>query len=98
MDVGAAVVADEQSASLVEPGEGALHDPAVAPEAGAVFGLAPRDLGFDAALPELLAVVLGVIAAVGKESVGPATRPTDTSTHRRDQIDEGEQLGDVMAV
>ena len=98
MDVGAAVEANEQSAPLVEPGEGAFHDPAVTPEAGAVFGLATRDLGPDAALPQLLAVALGVVAAVGEETVGPATRPTDTAAHRRDQIDERQQLGDVVAV
>ena len=50
MDVGAAVVADEQPFELVEPGEGALDDPAVAADAGAVFGLAARDLGGDPAL------------------------------------------------
>lgn len=44
MDLGAAVVADEQLFELVQPGEGALDDPAVAAEAGAVLGLAPCDL------------------------------------------------------
>ena len=53
VDVGAAVVADEQPFELVQPGEGALDDPAVAAEAGAVLGLAARDLGRDAALAEL---------------------------------------------
>ena len=52
MDLGAAVVADEQSFELVEPGEGALDDPAVAAKPGAVLGLAAGDLGFDAALAE----------------------------------------------
>ena len=40
----AAVVADEQSFELVQPGEGALDDPAVAAEPGAVLGLAAGDL------------------------------------------------------
>ena len=50
MDLVAAVVADEQSFELVQPGEGALDDPAVAAEAGAVLGLAAGDLGCDPAL------------------------------------------------
>ena len=50
MDVVAAVVADEEALVVVQPGEGALDDPAGAAEAGAVFGLAPGDLGADAAL------------------------------------------------
>ena len=53
VDVCAAVVADEQPLELVEPGEGALDDPAGASEPGAVLGLASCDLGLDSALPEL---------------------------------------------
>jgi len=36
---------------LVEQGEAALDDPAVASETGAVLGLALCDFGLDAALP-----------------------------------------------
>lgn len=52
MDVVAAVGADEESAAVVQPGEGAFDDPAVSAEAGAVFGLAAGDDRFDATLPE----------------------------------------------
>ena len=52
VDVCAAVVADEQSLELVEPGEGAFDDPAVAAEPGAVLGLTPSDLRSDPALAE----------------------------------------------
>ena len=47
MDLVAAVVADEQPLVVVEPGEGAVDDPADAAEPGAVFGLTAGDLGFD---------------------------------------------------
>ena len=58
MDVVAAVGADEQSAAVVEPGEGALDDPAVATDSGAVLGLAARDHGLGgAALPDEAAVL-----------------------------------------
>ena len=77
MDVGAAVVADEQAFELVEPGEGALDDPAVAAEAGAVLGLAAGDLRCDAALAELAAVTVVVVAAVGDDAIGPPARPAD---------------------
>ena len=52
VDLVAAVVADEQSFEVVEPGEGALDDPADAAEPGAVLGLAAGDLRRDAALAE----------------------------------------------
>jgi hypothetical protein len=47
VDVGSAVVADEQSLVVVEPGEGALDHPAGMAEPGAVSALAAGDLGFD---------------------------------------------------
>jgi hypothetical protein len=40
VDLGAAVVANEQSLEVVQPGECALDDPARAAEAGAVLSLA----------------------------------------------------------
>jgi len=50
VDLGAAVVADEQSFEVMEPGEGAFDDPADAAEPGAMPGLSACDLGRDAAL------------------------------------------------
>ena len=47
VDFLAAVVADEQSLEVVQPGECALDDPAVAAKPGAVLGLAAGDLRFD---------------------------------------------------
>ena len=88
MDVAAAVVADEQSFELVEPGEGALDDPAVAAKPGAVLGLAARDLGCDAALAELAAATVVVVAAVGADTIGTAARPADLAAYRRDAVDE----------
>ena len=70
MDFVAAVGADEQSAAVVQPGEGAFDDPAPAAEAGAVLGLASGDQRFDAALPEEAAVLVVVVAAVGDDAAG----------------------------
>jgi hypothetical protein len=64
VDVGSAVVADEQSYELVQPGEGALDDPAMTAESGAVLGVASCDLGFDAAPAELAATARVVVGAV----------------------------------
>ena len=98
MDVGAAFVADEQALEVVQPSEGALDDPAVAAETGAVLGRAPSDHRPDPALPELAAMASGVVGAIGDELPGPATRPTDEAAHVRHAVDEREQLGDVVAV
>jgi len=98
VDLGAAVVADEQPLELVEPGEGALDDPAVAAQAGAVRGLAACDLGADSAPAQLSPVLVVVVAAVCCDTGGPSPRPANLAAHRRDPLDQRDQLGDVVAV
>ena len=98
MDLVAAVVADEQPLEVVEPGEGALDDPASAAEAGAVLGLPAGDLGPDPALPEFAPVLVVVVAAVSGDTVGSLARTTGLAGHRRDALDERDQLGDVVSV
>src|SRR5690348_14343844 len=65
---------------------------------GAVFGLAASDDRLDAALPEEAAVLVVVVAAIGKQAARTPSRPTRTTTHRRDSFDKLEELGDVVAV
>ena len=98
MDVVAAVGAQQESAAVVEPGEGAFDDPAVAAEVRAVFGLAAGDDRFDAALPDEAAVLVVVVAAVSEQRLRSTTRPAGTAAHRWDAIEQLEQLGDVVAV
>ena len=97
MHVVAAVVADEQSFVVVEPGEGALDDPADTAEAGPVLGLAAGDLGLDPAGAQLAPVLVVVVAAIGAEAVGSSAGTTDLAAHRRDAFEERDQLGDVVA-
>ena len=98
MDVVAAVGAHEEAAAVVEPGEGAFDDPAVAAEAGAVLGLTAGDDRFDAPLPDHATVLVVVVAAVSEQRPRPASRPPDSSTHGRDAVEQLDQLGDVIAV
>ena len=98
MDLVAAVVADEQPFELVQPGEGTLDDPAVAAESGAVLGVAPRDLRSDAALTQLATATVVVVAAIGADTIGPASRPADLAANRRHPVDERDQLRAVVAV
>ena len=98
VDVGTAVVAHEQPFELMQPGEGALDDPAVAADAGAVLGFPTRDLASDPAPAELASLRLVVVGAVGGDTVWSPTRPADATTHRRHAIDERDQLRDVVAI
>jgi hypothetical protein len=48
--------------------------------------------------PELAAVLVVVIAAVGEQPLCSLARPADLSAHRLEPVHEREQLGDVVAV
>jgi len=63
-----------------------------------VLGLAACDLWLDAALAQLAAVLVVVIAAIGYDALGASSRPSDAPAHGRDRVDQRDQLGDVVAV
>ena len=52
MELRSALVADSESLELVEPGEGALDDPAHLAQPGAVWDPATGDHRLDAAFPQ----------------------------------------------
>jgi hypothetical protein len=98
VDVRAAFVAGAQAPVLVQPGECALDDPAFPAKSRAVRCVAFGDVRFDAASVEELSVWLGVVAAVGEESVRSAPWSAALASDGRDRLDERVQLGDVVAV
>ena len=98
MQLVGALVADAQSSQVVQVRERALDDPALAAQAAAVLGAAPCDYRLHATRPQLPAVLVVVIAAVGEDTVGALTRPPGLPRDRADTIDQRQQLGDVVAV
>jgi len=98
VDLGAAVEANEQALEVVEVGKGALDDPAHAPEPGAVTRLAASDKRLHAPGANEAAVLVVVVAAIGDDCVGAATRPADEAAHGRHLVEQRDQLGDVVAV
>lgn len=66
MDVGSSFVAEPEAAVLVEPGQGAFDDPAMAAEAGAVPGALVGDDRADPVLVQPRLDRLGVVAAVAE--------------------------------
>ena len=81
VDLVAAVVADEQSFEVMQPGEGALDDPADGSEPGAVRGLAAGDHRCDAALADEPAVLVVVVATVGHDLLGTPTGSADRTPY-----------------
>ncbi|KJK41027.1 hypothetical protein UK15_04370 [Streptomyces variegatus] len=98
VDVVASLPADAQAAEAVQPGDGAFDDPAEDAQAGAMRLSSFGDRGPDAALPQESPVSVVVVAAVGEEYVGPSPWPADGTRHGRDLVEQGQKLGDGVAV
>ena len=98
MDLVVAVVADEESLVVVEPGEGALDDPAHPAEPAAVLGFASWDDWGDAAGADEAAVFVVVVATIRVDLAGSPAGPASAALHRWDPVEQRDQLGDVVAV
>ena len=100
MDLGAALVADAQAAEGMQMGKTALHHPALAPQAGAVRDAATGDQWPDAAPAQETTVPVVVVATVGQQAVGLATRPAALSFDGPgvQRLQKRQQLGYVIAV
>ena len=48
--------------------------------------------------PDLSAVLVVVVATVGVEGIWPLAGPTAADADRRDGLDQGHELGDIVAV
>jgi hypothetical protein len=80
VDVGPALVTDGEAAESMKPGEGPLHDPAVAAESLARLHPASRDSCGDASVSAGLSAAREVVALVGVELRRPlAWRSTSTA-------------------
>ena len=93
---GATIPADAKAPEPMQVGEGSLDDPALAPEARAVGGPPAGDHGTDPAPAHQAAVV--IVGAVAEQPLGALSGPADAALDRPDRIDEGHQLGDVVAL
>jgi len=98
--VGVALVAGPEAAEVVQVGEGALDDPALATEARAVRDAALGDDRFDAARPEQATVFVEVIAAIGQDQVGLLAGPAGLAGDRPSVqlVEQRDELRDVVAV
>lgn len=87
MEISAPSVAGAEAFELVQPGEGALDDPAHLAQSGAVSDAASRDHRLDAALPQQAAVLVEVVATVGMQAPGLAAGTSPQTSNRRDGVE-----------
>jgi len=92
------LVANGQPPKAVQPREGALDDPARAPEAAAVRGTPLGQRRLDAPAVQGVAMRLRIVGAVALHQIGFRARPADAAADGRDGVHQGQQLRDVVAV
>lgn len=98
MEIGASFVAGAEPFELVQPGEGTLDDPAHLAQSGAVSDAASGDHRLDAAFPQQAAVLVEVVAPVGIQAPGLAAGAPPQTPNRRNGVEQGQELGDVVPV
>ncbi len=98
VEVVAALVADGEAAEVVQPGEGAFDDPAVAAEAGGALDALAGDADLDAAPVEVAAAVRVVVALVGVQLGGPLATVPVRLPDAWDRLDQRGEDGVVGAV
>lgn len=77
---------------------GLLDHPSMHAESGAVFGTTAGDAGADALGVNASAMGVVVVASVGVDELRTLSGPPASATHRRDGLDQRDELGDVVAV
>ena len=98
MNVGSSLIANPQSAELVQPSQSSLHHPPVDAQAAPVLG---QPLGQDWPDPQPTqspAVGFRVIGSVSLNLIRPPAGTSPLPPKRRNGLHQGEQLGHVMSV
>ena len=98
MDVVPSFVANAEASKLMKPPVGAFNHPTINAEAAAVFRVAFGQERFDAQAPQLIAVSLGIVRAIGIHALGPATRTPNLARDRGNRFDHRQQLADIGRV
>ncbi len=98
MNVSAALETTTEAAEVMQPGMRAFNDPAIFAKAAAVFGAAPGDHRLDTALAQHSPMSLEVVTSIGVDHTRSAQRVAAQSANRRNRVDQGQQLRDVVDI
>ncbi len=82
----------------MQVGEGALDNPALGSQSGAVFGAASRDQWLHAERADETTVLVVVVTAVTEHDVGAAPRSAESAPYPRHCLEQWDELGDIVAV
>ena len=89
MNVGSLLLANAQSAKLVEPGKTAFNNPSPSAQPAAVLGVAPSKPRNDVPGAQTLTNCLCIVTAVAQYAIRATSGATALSLQRWDGIDKG---------
>ncbi len=98
MNVGTFFIAHTKSPELVQPGKGALDDPARGSKAATVFGVAFGDDGLDVFGTQNFSMGLRIVAAVGLKAIGAMAGSSALAAHRGHRFHQWKELSHVVGV
>ena len=87
------LIANAKTAKLIQPCEGAFHDPAPSPQPATVFRIALCEQVPDVAGAQSTADGLRVVGPVPQHAVRATARPTTRPLERRNAIEQWYSLG-----
>ncbi|EDT37859.1 hypothetical protein BamMEX5DRAFT_6360 [Burkholderia ambifaria MEX-5] len=93
-----AALPPDETSKVVHPGMRALNDPSNLPKTAAVWLSTSGNAGGNASLVQDAPVLVVIVASIRIDAFGPAQWPTANAFDRRDRLDQGDQLRDVIAV
>jgi hypothetical protein len=98
MNIVASLVANAETAELMEPGNRPFNHPAGLTQSTAMFGVPTSQVGSDATAPEFVAVRLRIVSAIALDTPGSMPRPPRFTADPRNCFHQRQQLRDVMGV
>ena len=98
MDIGPSFITNTQSPKLMQPTQGAFHHPAVDSQPAAVTRTSFANARFNSYLSQRLAIRFGIISPIGIQLCKTITGSTAFAGHRRNGIDQRQQLNYIMAI
>ena len=98
VDIGTALKADPESSELMQPGDGALDDPAGYAQTAAMFGVAAGELGTDALVGQSLPMSVGIVGTIALHEIGFALGAPDLTADGRNTGDQGHQLRNIVGI
>ena len=88
MDVGSPFIPHADATEMIQPSEGAFHNPAPSPQPATMSGIAHCEQGQDVADTQGMADALRVVGPVSHNAVRATARSTTRSLERRNAIDQ----------